>query len=131
ALTSGFAYQGEPSRFRGGVARGEPSGHLPPTAFVSFLQNHDQVGNRALGDRLAALAPPLALRTAMAVLLLAPSPPLLFMGEEWGATTPFPFFCDLGPALAPLVREGRRREFAHDPAFRHAPDRLHRQSTRP
>src|SRR5262245_14150785 len=124
ALTSGFAYQGEPSAFRGGAARGEPSAHLPPTAFVGFLQNHDQVGNRALGDRLAALAPALAPRTAMAVLLLAPSPPLLFMGEEWGATTPFPFFCDVGPELAPLVREGRRREFAHDPAFRDTLDRL-------
>jgi maltooligosyltrehalose trehalohydrolase len=118
ALGEGFGYQGEPSPFRGGAARGEPSTHLPPTAFVTFLQNHDQVGNRALGDRLAALAPPRALRAAMALLLLAPSPPLLFMGEEWGARTPFPFFCDLGPALAPLVREGRRREFAHDPAFR-------------
>jgi maltooligosyltrehalose trehalohydrolase len=124
ALTSGFAYQGEPSPFRGGAARGEPSSHLPPTAFVGFLQNHDQVGNRALGDRLAVLVPPRALRAAMAVLLLAPSPPLLFMGEEWGATTPFPFFCDVGPTLAPLVREGRRREFAHDPAFRDALDRL-------
>src|SRR4030095_10642143 len=124
ALAEGFVYQGEPSPFRGGAARGEPSGHLPPTAFVGFLQNHDQVGNRALGDRLAALVPPRALRAAMAVLLLAPSPPLLFMGEEWGATTPFPFFCDLGPALVPLVREGRRREFAHDPALRDALDRL-------
>jgi maltooligosyltrehalose trehalohydrolase len=124
ALTSGFAYQGEPSAFRGGVARGEPSAHLPPTAFVTFLQNHDQVGNRALGDRLAGRVPARALQAATAVLLLAPSPPLLFMGEEWAVTTPFPFFCDLGPTLAPLVREGRRREFAHDPAFRDALDRL-------
>jgi maltooligosyltrehalose trehalohydrolase len=124
ALTTGFGYQGEPSAFRGGVARGEPSAHLPPTAFVSFLQNHDQVGNRAMGDRLAGRVPARALRAATALLLLAPSPPLLFMGEEWAATTPFPFFCDLGPALAPLVREGRRREFVHDPAFRDALDRL-------
>ncbi len=124
ALTEGFVYQGEPSPFRGGSARGEPSAHLPPTAFVTFLQNHDQIGNRALGDRLAALVPARALRAAVTVLLLAPSPPLLFMGEEWAATTPFPFFCDLGPELAPLVREGRQREFAHDPAFRDALDRL-------
>src|SRR5262249_50675795 len=122
ALTEGFVYQGEPSPFRGGTARGEPSAHLPPTSFVTFLQNHDQIGNRARGDRLAAHVPPRALPAAVAVLLLAPSPPLLFMGEEWAATTPFPFFCDLGPALAPLVREGRRREFAHDPAVREAPD---------
>jgi maltooligosyltrehalose trehalohydrolase len=122
ALAEGFVYQGEPSPFRGGAARGEPSVHLPPTAFVAFLQNHDQIGNRALGDRLAGLVPPRALRAAVAVLLLAPSPPLLFMGEEWAATTPFPFFSDLGPALAPLVREGRQRELAHDPAAREAPD---------
>ncbi len=124
ALASGFAYQGEPSSFRGGVARGEPSGHLPPTAFVAFLQNHDQIGNRALGDRLAASVPARALRAALAVLLLAPSAPLLFMGEEWAVTRPFPFFCDLGAELAPLVREGRRREFAHDPALHDALERL-------
>jgi malto-oligosyltrehalose trehalohydrolase len=117
-LAAGFAYQGEPSVFRGGEARGEPSGHLPPTAFVSFLQNHDQVGNRAFGERIVGLAEPEAVRAALAVLLLAPSPPLLFMGEEWGCEVPFPFFAHFGPDLAARVREGRRQEFARFPEFR-------------
>ncbi len=113
ALTQGFDYQGEPSAYRGGEPRGEPSAHLPALAFVSFLQNHDQIGNRALGERIARLTSPEAVRAAMAVILLAPSPPLLFMGEEWGAMEVFPFFCDFEPELAEAVREGRKREFAH------------------
>jgi 1,4-alpha-glucan branching enzyme/maltooligosyltrehalose trehalohydrolase len=118
ALTEGFAYQGDRSAHRGGAPRGERSAHLPPTAFVSFLQNHDQIGNRAFGERIGALAPAEAVRALAAVLLLAPSPPLLFMGEEWDARQPFPFFCDFGPDLADCVREGRRREFARFPEFR-------------
>jgi malto-oligosyltrehalose trehalohydrolase len=118
ALAEGFAWQGQPSPHRGGVPRGEASATLPPTAFVNFLQNHDQIGNRALGERLTGLAPAEALRAASAVLLLAPGIPLLFMGEEWGAPEPFPFFCDFGPDLADAVRDGRRREFAAFPAFR-------------
>lgn len=118
ALATGFAYQGQPSRHRDGAPRGTRSGHLPPTAFVSFLQNHDQIGNRAMGDRIASLAAPEAVRAALAVLLLAPQAPLLFMGEEWGSTQPFPFFCDFGAELADKVREGRRREFARFPEFR-------------
>jgi malto-oligosyltrehalose trehalohydrolase len=117
ALAEGFAYQGEPSAYRDGERRGEPSGHLPPVAFVSFLQNHDQIGNRAFGERLTALASEPALRAAVAVHLLAPQIPLLFMGEAEGSETPFLFFCDFGPDLAPRVREGRRREFARFPAF--------------
>ena len=116
-LAEGFAYQGDPSRYRDGVRRGERSAHLAPTAFVSFLQNHDQIGNRAFGDRISMLASPEALRAAYAILLLAPSPPLLFMGEEWGARVPFPFFCDFGPDLAAAVTHGRREEFARFPAF--------------
>jgi maltooligosyltrehalose trehalohydrolase len=116
SLAQGFVYQGEHSDFRG-VARGEPSRHLPPLAFVNFLQNHDQIGNRAFGERLIRLAPREALIAAIAIQLLAPSPPLLFMGEEVGATTPFLFFCDFTGALADAVREGRRREFARFPAF--------------
>jgi maltooligosyltrehalose trehalohydrolase len=115
-LAEGFAYQGEPSRFRGG-ARGEPSRELPPTAFVGLLQNHDQIGNRALGERITALAPAAAVRAATGVLLLAPSLPLIFMGQEWGAEAPFLFFSDLGPDLGPLVAEGRRQEFARFAEF--------------
>jgi maltooligosyltrehalose trehalohydrolase len=117
-LTEGFAYQGEASEHRGGEPRGEPSAALPPTAFVAFLQNHDQVGNRAFGERITALARPEAVRAALAVLLLAPSPPLLFMGEEWGSQQPFCYFCDFEPDLAARVREGRRREFERFAAFR-------------
>lgn len=112
ALAAGFAYQGETSRHRGGARRGESSHALPPTAFVSFLQNHDQVGNRARGERLDVLVAPDRVAAALAVTLLAPFPPLLFMGEEWGATQPFPFFCDFSGDLADAVRRGRRAEYA-------------------
>jgi len=111
SLSSGFIYQGEPSAFRGGK-RGEPSGHLAPTAFINFLQNHDQIGNRALGDRLESYADARAIEAARAVLLIAPSIPMLFMGEEWGAKRPFPFFCDFQGDLAEAVRNGRRKEFS-------------------
>jgi maltooligosyltrehalose trehalohydrolase len=110
-LTEGFAYQGEESAHRKG-RRGEASSHLPPTAFVNFIQNHDQIGNRPLGERLTTLCPAEPLTAALAILLLQPSPPLLFMGEEWGATEPFPFFCDFKGDLAEAVRNGRKKEFA-------------------
>jgi malto-oligosyltrehalose trehalohydrolase len=116
-LTQGFAYQGDPSPCRHGVARGESTRGLPSAVFVGFLQNHDQVGNRAFGERLTLLAVPAALRAATAVLLLAPQPPLLFMGQEWGSRAPFAFFCDFGAPLAAAVTAGRRREFAKFPAF--------------
>ena len=116
-LGQGFAYQGEPSVHRDGLERGEPSTHLPPTAFVQFLQNHDQIGNRALGERLDALAPPAAMAAARALLLLAPQIPMLFMGEEWACRTPFLYFTDFTGALAEAVRDGRRREFARFAAF--------------
>ncbi|MBU6461681.1 MAG: malto-oligosyltrehalose trehalohydrolase [Bradyrhizobium sp.] len=111
-LGSGFVYQGEASAHRDGQPRGEPSGKLAPLAFVSFLQNHDQIGNRALGDRLEANANPRAMEAALTITLLAPMVPMLFMGEEWGSKAPFPFFCDFHGDLAKAVREGRRREFA-------------------
>jgi malto-oligosyltrehalose trehalohydrolase len=111
ALASGFDYQGEVSAHRGGRPRGEPSASLPPTAFINFLQNHDQIGNRALGERIEALADRRAIEAALAVTLLAPMPPMLFMGEEWGSRQPFPFFCDFTGALADAVRKGRRKEF--------------------
>jgi maltooligosyltrehalose trehalohydrolase len=116
-LAEGFSYQGDASTFRRGEARGEPSRHLPPSAFVSFLQNHDQIGNRAFGERLGTLTHPEALRAALAIMLLAPSPPLLFMGEEFGAQTPFLYFSDFGEDLRVAVREGRRREFARFDRF--------------
>jgi malto-oligosyltrehalose trehalohydrolase len=122
-LAEGFAFQGEPSPFRANAPRGEPSGHLPPGAFVNFLQTHDQIGNRAFGERLCHLAAPERLAALAAVLLLAPQTPLLFMGEEFAAAQPFLFFCDFGPDLAAAVTTGRRREFAGferfaDPAAR-------------
>jgi maltooligosyltrehalose trehalohydrolase len=110
-LSAGFAYQGETSAHRDGRRRGEASGALPPTAFVDFLQNHDQIGNRPLGDRLTVQADEAALAAALAITLLAPMVPLLFMGEEWGSTRPFPFFCDFHGELAQAVRKGRRAEF--------------------
>jgi 1,4-alpha-glucan branching enzyme len=117
-LTEGFDYQGQPSAFRDGRHRGEPSADLPPTCFVSFLQNHDQIGNRAFGERIFTLANGCALKAAMTILLLAPSPPLLFMGEEFGAETPFLFFCDFGKELAAAVTNGRRNEFSRFARFR-------------
>ncbi|WP_375420662.1 malto-oligosyltrehalose trehalohydrolase [uncultured Sphingomonas sp.] len=116
-LGEGFIYQGEASPNGGGAARGKPSGHLPPTAFVSFLQNHDQIGNRALGERLTILADQAKLRAATALLLLCPQIPLIFMGDESGSDTPFLFFTDFHDELADAVREGRRREFAKFAAF--------------
>jgi maltooligosyltrehalose trehalohydrolase len=112
ALACGFVYQGEASVHRGGRLRGEPSGELAPTCFVNFLQNHDQIGNRAFGDRLESNVSPEAIEAALAITLLAPAIPMLFMGEEWGAKTPFPFFCDFRGDLAEAVRKGRASEYA-------------------
>ena len=116
ALAEGFAFQGEMMPYRG-AARGEPSAHLPPAAFVAFIQNHDQIGNRAFGERLVAIAPREAVRAAASIYLLLPQIPMLFMGEDWGAKQPFPFFCDFSGELSDAVREGRRAEFAKFPAF--------------
>jgi maltooligosyltrehalose trehalohydrolase len=119
-LTDGFIYQGEASPLRGGAPRGERSGHLPPTAFVLFLQNHDQIGNRAFGERLLSLMREDArpLRAAVALQLLAPQIPLIFMGEERGAATPFLYFTSHSDTqLAEAVRDGRRREFEKFPSF--------------
>jgi maltooligosyltrehalose trehalohydrolase len=115
-LAEGFIYQGEHSRYKD-EPRGTPSGHLPPTAFVLFLQNHDQIGNRAFGERLTALVEPAALEAAIALIMLCPQIPLLFMGEESASRTPFLFFTDHHAELADAVREGRRGEFATFPAF--------------
>src|SRR6185369_7378395 len=112
ALGSGFVYQGDPSAHRSRRPRGEPSGALSPLAFINFVQNHDQIGNRALGDRLTASAAEEAIEAALAITLIAPTVPMLFMGEEWGSARPFPFFCDFQGSLAQAVRAGRRNEFA-------------------
>jgi len=117
ALAEGFVFQGQPSGFRGGARRGEPSAKLPPAAFVAFAQNHDQIGNRALGQRLSVLAEPDLLRALTACVLLSPQVPMLFMGEEFAASTPFLFFCDFGPELAGAVTRGRRAEFARFSRF--------------
>ena len=92
--------------------RGEPGGHLPPDAFIAFIQNHDQIGNRAQGERLGHIASCEALRAVAATCLLLPQIPMIFMGEEWSAAQPFLFFCDFGADLAEAVRKGRREEFS-------------------
>lgn len=112
ALEETFVYAGvfSPHRER---THGRPPTGLPGWRFVSFLQNHDQVGNRARGDRLGHTLAPDRLKVGAALLLAAPFTPLLFQGEEWAASAPFPYFCDhLDPGLAAAVRDGRRREFA-------------------
>ena len=114
-LSEGFVFQGEKNR--NGEPRGEPSGHLEPSSFVLFLQNHDQIGNRAMGERLTRLCPPQALQAATGLLLLCPMIPLLFMGDDDGSCKPFLFFTDFHDELADAVREGRRGEFAHFAAF--------------
>ena len=115
-LSQGFVFQGQINRH--GESRGEPSEHLPSTAFVLFLQNHDQIGNRAFGERLHQLADPRALEAATVLLLLSPMIPLLFMGDEYAAEQPFLFFTSHHGELAQLVREGRRNEFAAFSAFK-------------
>jgi|HubBroStandDraft_2_1064218.scaffolds.fasta_scaffold07159_2 malto-oligosyltrehalose trehalohydrolase len=116
ALAEGFSFQGEIVKFLN-ANRGEPSTFLPPTAFVGFIQNHDQIGNRAFGERLTSIAEPEAIRAIASVYLLCPQIPLLFMGEEYAAAQPFPFFCDFSGALADAVRNGRRAEFSAFPEF--------------
>ncbi len=116
ALAEGFAYQGEHSNFRG-KPRGSPCAHLPPDAFVGFLQNHDMVGNRAFGGRIDSNADPRYLEAAYVCLLLTPLVPMLFMGEEFAASSPFLFFCDFGPDLAEAVASGRRHEFRRFASF--------------
>ena len=120
-LCEGFMFQGQPDRR--GKRRGEPGHDLPPASFVLFLQNHDQIGNRPMGERLASLVSEENLRAAQVLIALSPMVPLFFMGEEWGCQTPFFYFTDYQDELAEQVREGRRKEFAHfsgftDPAAR-------------
>ncbi|SFP55011.1 malto-oligosyltrehalose trehalohydrolase [Sphingomonas rubra] len=116
-LAEGFIYQGEGSANHDGETRGTPSAHLPPTRFVSFLQNHDQIGNRAFGERLTKLADPAKLAAATVLWALSPQIPLLFMGDAAGSESPFLFFTDFHDELADAVREGRRGEFKKFAAF--------------
>lgn len=113
SLAHGFAREGGPHNAEGASPRRAADGDAPLTAIVNFLQNHDQIGNRAFGDRLSTLADPAALQLAQAIVLLAPSIPLLFMGEEQGATEPFLYFADWQGELRDAVRRGRQQEFAH------------------
>lgn len=109
SLAEGFAWQGEYME-KQGDNRGEPSADLPPTAFVSFIQNHDQAGNRPFGERIGQLVPVQCARTLAAILLLSPQVPLLFMGEEWLAKQPFLFFSDMGEDMAEAIRSSRQEE---------------------
>ena len=112
ALQDGYVYAGRYSRYRR-RRHGSSSKERPPSQFIVFSQNHDQVGNRALGDRLSTRIPFEALKVAAMAVLLSPNVPLLFMGEEYGETAPFLYFIDHGdPALVKAVRQGRRAEFA-------------------
>ena len=113
AVRDGFVYSGQYSGHRR-RRHGSPSQQVSPAQLVVFSQNHDQIGNRAIGDRLSTQLPFDTLKMARALVLLSPNIPLLFMGEEYGETAPFQYFIEHGdPALIEAVRQGRRREFAH------------------
>lgn len=130
-LAQGFAYQGEPNPLKNDEPRGQPSGHLPPTAFVAFAQNHDQIGNRPLGDPLTRLIGQDGVAFARFVTLMSPHVPLMFMGEEWGTERPFPFFCDFTGDLAEAIRQGRKREFGEFAGFHgEIPDALSMETFR-
>jgi maltooligosyltrehalose trehalohydrolase len=115
-IRQGWLFTGQPSRRRQ-EPRGTDASALPMQRFVVCLQNHDQIGNRATGDRLHHAIDHAAWRAATTLLLTAPMTPLLFMGQEWAASTPFQYFTDLEPGLGRLVTEGRRLEFREFPEF--------------
>ncbi|KYF70782.1 malto-oligosyltrehalose trehalohydrolase [Sorangium cellulosum] len=115
-IRKGWLYEGQVSK-HAGKPRGTPAEPVPPPCFVHCIQNHDQIGNRALGDRLGAAVSPAAFRTMSALLLITPYTPLLFMGQEWNARTPFQYFTDHDAELGRLVTEGRRREFQYFTSF--------------
>ncbi|HWP20606.1 MAG TPA: malto-oligosyltrehalose trehalohydrolase [Burkholderiaceae bacterium] len=119
-LVAGFAREGEPHVVEGAAPRRDATRPVTPLCTVNFLQNHDQIGNRAFGERLRQLADDASLQLASAILLLSPGIPMLFMGEEFGATTPFLYFADWSGDLREAVREGRRREFSHFPRYAEA-----------
>lgn len=112
ALTNAYVYDGAFSRHRHRT-HGAPTTGLSGHRFLGYIQNHDQIGNRAQGDRLSAIVPEESMRTAHAIVFCSPFIPMIFQGEEWGATQPFQYFTDHhDPALAEAVRTGRRGEFA-------------------
>jgi maltooligosyltrehalose trehalohydrolase len=115
-LCRGWLFEGQKSD-RHAAGRGSDPSRVPMYRFIVCLQNHDQVGNRAMGDRLNTAIPIESWRAASTLLLTAPMTPLLFMGQEWGARTPFCYFTDLEPSLGERVTAGRRREFAEFPEF--------------
>lgn len=115
-ITQGWYYKGQHAPFFGGPRGSDPKG-LPPERFVLCIQNHDQVGNRPAGDRLCGTVTPAAYRAATALALFVPQLPLLFMGQEWAASSPFIYFTDHNPELGRCVREGRRKEFGDFPGF--------------
>ena len=115
-LRQGWLYTGQHSRHMN-EARGTDPSNVPMLRSVVCLQNHDQVGNRATGDRLHHTVRPERWRAASVVLLTSPMTPLIFMGQEWAASSPFQYFTDLEPGLGVLVTEGRRQEFAGFPEF--------------
>jgi maltooligosyltrehalose trehalohydrolase len=115
-IRNGWFYRGQPT-VRTGKPRGSDPSGLAASSFITCIQNHDQVGNRAFGERLNHQVDPSAYRAASVLLLLAPQTPLLFMGQEWAASAPFLYFTDHNTELGALVTEGRRREFGHFAAF--------------
>ncbi|RIY00141.1 malto-oligosyltrehalose trehalohydrolase [Aureimonas flava] len=119
SLATGFVFQGQMSHHRDRKV-GNPSGHLPPTAFVNFIQNHDQIGNRAFGDRLRSLSSARIYDCVQAILLLSPQIPLMFQGDEFGDCNSFCFFTDFDGELASAVSLGRRKEFRKFAAFEDA-----------
>jgi maltooligosyltrehalose trehalohydrolase len=120
ALEQNFVYDGIHSKYRN-LLHGRPTGHLSQHRFLGYIQNHDQVGNRALGDRLREIAGFDRAKIAAAFVLTGPFIPMLFQGEEWAASSPFQYFADHDEEMARLVSEGRKREFA---AFGWAPESI-------
>jgi maltooligosyltrehalose trehalohydrolase len=121
-LEHGWLFEGD-ARTRQHHGQPARAGELPFHSFVFFITNHDQVGNHPLGHRLNQIVSPAAFRAASALLCLVPYTPLILMGQEWAASTPFLYFTDHKPQLGRLVAEGRRAEFRgfaafHDPAAR-------------
>jgi 1,4-alpha-glucan branching enzyme/maltooligosyltrehalose trehalohydrolase len=123
SLTDGLVWRGGPHNWEHAQPRRRTTSAQSLLTMVNFLQNHDQVGNRAMGDRLAQLVDAPALKLVTALHLLNPPPPMLFMGEEAGAVTPFLYFSDWNGDLRQAVTEGRRKEFAQFPQFANAETR--------